>query len=119
MNIRLAVFAAYAVLKEHYKPHDDLFVPYRDTDGKPAEEVLSAKEAAKALQALIKHVYPKSESTRYRLVVTCEHCKYWKQLKSKRDPRKKRMVCTYGDQRTTTHPTFFCGNAQERSRSDV
>lgn len=117
MNIRLAVFTAYYLLKEHYKQHDDLFVPYRDASGNTTEETVSAKEAAVALRDLIKHVYPKSESSRYQQVVTCENCLYWRGLKSKRNPRKKRMVCTYGEQRNPTDARFFCGHAREKEAS--
>lgn len=111
MNVRLAVFTAYHVLHKYQKanPGKVMKVPYTDSHGDYVVAQVPAKEAAQAMQDLIEHVYPESESERYKLITRCQDCKHYRTLKKKKNPRVKKHVCKLDGEVKT--PDFFCGHA--------
>lgn len=114
MNVRLAVYTAYHVLHRYARqnPHKIMKVPFTDNEGDYRVLPVSVDEAAEGLNALIEHVYPHTETDRYKLIVRCRECEYYKTLKSKKNPRRKKHVCKIHG--IEPKPDFFCASAMEK-----
>lgn len=114
MNVRLAVYTAYHVLHRYARqnPHKVMKVPFTDNEGDYRVLQVSVDEAAEGLNSLIEHVYPQSESERYKLITRCKECEYYKTLRSKKNPRLTKKYCKkHGIE---PKPDFYCASALEK-----
>lgn len=107
MNMRLAIGAAYYALIKLSKKEDRITVEDKD---------LSVRDCKRAVYSLMHHVYPKMESDRFKKVVRCSECVYYKTQSSKKNPRIKRKICSVD--KLPRKDDFYCANGIERGDCD-